>query len=84
MTPTFIGIHGAENTDFYILALAKYDIDIQEKSKNISEEENIDHDLHSLIEYNKIHKKDLWEKISSINPYGLTSLPQPLLVFVQN
>ena len=70
-----IGIHGAENTDFYILALAKYDIDIQEKSKNISEEENIDHDLHSLIEYNKIHKKDLWEKISSINPYGLTSLP---------
>lgn len=70
-----IGNHGAENTDMYFLALAKYNIDIEENSKYISNEEEIDHDLKSLIEYNKEYKKDLWEKISSINPLGLSSSP---------
>lgn len=70
-----IGNHGAENTDMYLLALAKYNIDIENESKKISKEEEIEYDFKSLIEYNKEYRKDLWEKICSINPEGLFSNP---------
>ena len=70
-----IGNHGAENTDMYVLALAKYNVDIEENSKKISQEEEIEEKLQSLLTYNKEYKKDLWEKICSMNPHGLFSNP---------
>lgn len=70
-----IGNHGAENSDFYILTMAKYNVDISSHSKQRSDEENIDVPLATILDYNSKHKKELWDKIVSFNPYGLYSSP---------
>lgn len=64
---------GAENSDMYFLAQAKYYVDIAEKSKAKSKDEFIDPDLKYLIDHNSEHKLYLWQKITTINPFGLTA-----------
>jgi hypothetical protein len=43
---------GAENSDMFFLAEAKYNINIGEKSCNKTKDEFVDLDLNELIEYN--------------------------------
>jgi len=65
--------YGAENSDMFFLAEAKYHVKISEKSKTKSNDEFVDSDLDSLIKYNLDHKPFLWNQITTINPYGLWS-----------
>ena len=62
---------GAENSDMFFLAEAKYNINIGEKSCNKTKDEFVDLDLNELIEYNSKYKQKMWDLISTINPYGL-------------
>ncbi|VVU94564.1 Protein of unknown function (DUF1688) [seawater metagenome] len=67
----YIGFVGADNSDMYVLAKAKYDIDIYKNLSNKSPDEFVDPDLDYLIKKN-IKKKNI-NKIVSLNPYGLYS-----------
>lgn len=71
-----IGNYGAENSDFFILSKAKFDIEISDYCKEESKDEEIDKQLNELIQFNS--KKIIWDKISSINPFGMTSSPKSI------
>ena len=53
-----IGNYGAENSDFFILAKAKFDIEISDYCKEESKDEEIDKQLNELIQFN-LKKKNL-------------------------
>ncbi len=71
----YIGNYGADNIPMHILTKAKYNVDIREHIKKKSEDEFIDPDLKYLIEKVKNKKDNNWEKIGTLNPYGLESNP---------
>ena len=71
----YIGNYGADNIPMHILTKAKYNVDIRENIKKKSNDEFIDHDLKYLIEKVKNKKDNNWEKIATLNPYGLESNP---------
>jgi GTP cyclohydrolase II len=66
--------YGAEHSDLYFLTEAKYFVDIAEASKKKTEDEFVDSDLQELIYYNSKHRENLWNTITTINPYGLWAL----------
>ncbi len=66
---------GAENSDFFFLAQAKYNVDIAQQAKIKSKDEFVDAALHDLITYHSKQSSPLWDSICSINPHGLWTSP---------
>ncbi len=78
----YIGNYGADHIPYHVLTDVKNGIKISESARNITKDENVNKDLDFLFKELEKRKDNNWDKIVTLNPYGLYSSP-PTIAAVQ-